>query len=172
MVANRELQLFGRDVGTVDERARGPRDAGDRDRASLEVVQERSEEQIISRLLELENDGQAERRAELRDERFLSLIHDPDDGRSYVLRHGTDATEGAEIPEGTEFFEYATTDEAQRAYEQLLNESRTTGELVEEDSTDDIGDFETEGAEIRDLYADQDEDELSRDDVISEEEEP
>jgi hypothetical protein len=135
-------------------------------------VQERSEEQIISRLLELENDGQAERRAELTGERFLSLIHDPDDGRSYVLRHGTDETEGAEIPVGTEFYEYPTTDEAQRAYEQLLDESRTTGELVEEDSTDDIGDFETEGAEIRDLYADQDEDELTRDDVISEEEQP
>lgn len=135
-------------------------------------MEERSEEQIISRLLELENDGQAERRSELTEERYLSLITDPDTGRSYVLRHGTDATEGAEIPPGTEFFAYSTSDEAQRAYEQLLNESRASGELVEEDSTDDIGDFETEGAEIRDLYADQDEDELTRDPVISEEEEP
>ena len=135
-------------------------------------MEERSEEQIVSRLLELENDGQAERRSELTGERYLSLIHDPDNGRSYVLRHGTDETEGAEIPAGSEFFEYRTTDEAQRAYEQLLDESRTAGELVEEDSTDDIGDFETEGAEIRDLYADQDEDELQRDDVISEEEQP
>lgn len=133
---------------------------------------ERSEEQVISRLLELENDGQADRRSELTGERYLSLIHDPDSGRSYILRHGTDETEGAEIPEGTEFYEYATTDAAQRAYEQLLEESKASGELVEEDSTDDVGDFETEGAEIRDLYADQDEDELSRDDVISEEEEP
>jgi len=135
-------------------------------------MQERSEEQVLSRLLELENDGQAERRAELTNGRFLSLLHDPDDGLSYVLRHGTDQTEGAEIPAGTEFYQYPTPDEAQRAFEQLLAESRQAGELVEEDSTDDIGDFESSGAEVRDLFADSDEDELSQDPVISEEEEP
>ena len=126
----------------------------------------------MSRLLELENDGQAEQRTKLSGERFLSLIHDPDNGRSYVLRHGTDQTEGAEIPAGTEFFEYPSADAGQRAFEQLLAESRQAGEVEEDDSTDDIGDFETGGAEVRDLFADQDEDELSRDPVISEEEEP
>ena len=135
-------------------------------------MQERSEEQIISRLLELENSGQSERRVRLTGERFLALLHDPDNGRSYVLRHGTDETEGAEIPEGTEFEEYQTADSAQSAFELALEETRRSGELVEEDSTDDVGDFETEGAEIRDLFADQDEDELSRDDLISEEEAP
>ena len=135
-------------------------------------MQERSEEQIMSRLLELENDGQAERRAQLSGERFLSLLNDPDTGRSYILRHGTDDTEGAEIPQGTEFYEYPSADLAQRAYEQLLEESRGAGELVEEDSTDDIGDFESSGAEVRDLFADSNEDELSTDPVISEEEEP
>lgn len=135
-------------------------------------MQERSEEQIVSRLLELENDGQAERRAELTGERYLSLLHDPDNGRSYVLRHGTDQTEGAEVPEQTEFYEYSAPDVAQRAYEALLDESRRAGELVEDDSSEGIGDFETSGAEIRDLFADSDEDELSRDPVISEEEEP
>jgi hypothetical protein len=133
---------------------------------------ERSEEEIVGRLLELENEGQAERRAELVDERFLSLLHDPDNGRSYVLRHGMDDTEGAEIPAGTEFFEYATPDEAQRAFEQLLDESKRAGELVEDDSTEGIGDFESGGAEVRDLFADSDEDELSRDSVISDEEQP
>ena len=135
-------------------------------------MQERSEEQIISRLLELENDEQVERRVRLRGEKYLSLVHDPDDGRSYVFRHGTDATEGAELPEGTEFFEYGSADLAQRAFEQLLEESRSAGEVVEEDSTDDLGDFESSGAEIRDLYADSDEDELTQDPVLSEEEEP
>ena len=43
---------------------------------------------------------------------------------------------------------------------------------MEEDSTDDIGDFETGGAEVRDLFADSDEDELSVDPGISEEEKP
>jgi hypothetical protein len=135
-------------------------------------MRERSEEEIVSRLLELENDGQAERRAELTGERFLSLLHDPDTGRSYVLSHRTDETEGAEIPAGTEFYQYATADEAQRAYDQLLEESRRAGELVEEDSTEDIGDFESGGAEVRDLFADSDEDELSTDSVISDEEQP
>ena len=135
-------------------------------------MQERSEEEIISRLLELENDGQSERRVELTGERYVALLHDPDTGRSYILRHGVDDTEGAEIPTGTEFYDYATPDAAQSAFDQLLQESRSAGELVEEDSTEDIGDFETAGAEVRDLFADSDEDELSVDPEISEEEEP
>jgi len=135
-------------------------------------MQERSEEQIASRLLELENDGQAERRALLTGERFLSLLHDPDNGRSYILRHGSDETEGAQIPPGTEFYVYPQAADAQRAFEQLLDESRQAGELIEDDSSEGIGDFESGGAEIRDLFADSDEDELSRDPVISEEEQP
>ena len=134
-------------------------------------MQERSEEQILSRLMDLENDGQAERRALLTGERFISLLHDPDNGRSYILRHGSDETEGAEIPQGTEFFEYPAAGAAQSAFEQLLDESRHAGELVEDDSSEGIGDFETGGAEVRDLFADTD-DELERDSVISEEEEP
>lgn len=132
-------------------------------------MQERSENEILTRLLELETTGQAERRARLAGEHYLALVHDPDSGRSYVVRHGTDETEGAEIPPDTEFYEYATADESHRAYEQLLDESRQAGQLVEDDSTDDIGDFESEGAEIRDLYADQDDDALTRDPVLSEE---
>ena len=135
-------------------------------------MQDRSEEQIISRLLELENDGQSERRAELTGERYLTLLHDPDNGRSYILRHGTDETEGAEIPQGTEFYEYGRVEAAQQAYEQLLGEAKQAGEVVDEDSTDDVGDFEGSGAEVRDLIADSSEDELEGDPVISEEEEP
>jgi len=121
-------------------------------------LQERSEEQIISRLFELENSGQAARRTELTEEQFLALIQDPDDGRGYVLRHGTDETEGAEIPPGTEFWEYPTLDEASRAYDQLLAESAKAGEVVEEDSDEDLGDSETGGAEVRDRYSASDED--------------
>ena len=99
-------------------------------------MQERSEEQIIGRLFELENGGQSERRTELSGERFLSLIQDPDSGRTYVFSHGMDSTEGAEVPEGTEFWEYQTHDEAARAYDQLLAESGLAGEVVEEDAED------------------------------------
>ena len=121
-------------------------------------MQERSEEQIISRLLELENAGQAERRVELDGRSFIALIHDPDNSRGYVLKHGVDETEGAEIPEGTEFWEYPTAQEAEQAFEQLVAESAGEGAVVEEDDTDDVGDFEAGGAEVRDLYSDSDTD--------------
>ena len=123
-------------------------------------MQERSEEQIISRLLELENAGQAERRVELDGRSFIALIHDPDNSRGYVLKHGVDETEGAEIPEGTEFWEYPTAQEAEQAFEQLVAESAGEGAVVEEDEPDDVGDFEAGGAEVRDLYADSDTDPL------------
>ena len=123
-------------------------------------MQERSEEQIISRLLELENAGQAERRVELDGRSFIALIHDPDNSLGYVLKHGVDQTEGAEIPEGTEFWEYPTAQEAERAFEQLVAESAKEGAVVEDDATDDVGDFETSGAEVRDLYSDSDTDPL------------
>lgn len=129
----------------------------------------RSENQIVSRLLELENGEQVERRVRLAGERYLSLLQDPDDGRNYVFRHGVDDTEGAELPEDTEFYEYPTIEVARRAFNQILGEARAAGTVVEEDSTDDLGDFEAEGAEIRDLYADVDEDELTQDEVLSEE---
>jgi len=123
-------------------------------------VGERSEEQVISRLFELENDGRAAQRAELSGERFLSLIQDPDDGIGYVFQHGVDETEGAEVPEGTEFWEYPTWDEAERAYAQLLDEDRRAGELIETDSEEGLGDSETDGAEVRDRYSASDEDPL------------
>jgi len=123
-------------------------------------VEERSEEQVISRLFDLENSGQSAQRAELTGERFISLIQDPDNGRSYVFQHGLDETEGAEVPPGTEFWDYPTWDEAERAYAQLLGEDRLAGELVEVDSDEGLGDSEASGAEVRDRYSASDEDEL------------
>lgn len=121
---------------------------------------EQSEEQIISRLFGLENEGQADQRAQLSGGRFMSLIHDPITGQGYVFRHGVDETEGAEVPEGTEFWDYPDREQAERAYAQLLGEARRAGEVVEEDSDEGIGDSETGGAEIRDRYSANDDDEL------------
>jgi hypothetical protein len=121
-------------------------------------MEERSEEQVISRLFDLENSGQAAQRAELSGERFLSLIQDPDNGRGYVFQHGLDETEGAEVPPGTEFWEYPNLDEAERAYAQLLGEDRQAGEVVATDSEEGIGDSEASGAEVRDRYSASDED--------------
>jgi hypothetical protein len=127
-------------------------------------VEDRSEEQIISRLFDLENDGQAAQRAELTGERFISLIQDPVNGLGYVFQHGLDETEGAEVPVGTEFWEYPTWDEAERAYSQLVAEDRQAGELVETDSEEGLGDSDAAGAEVRDRYSASDEDLLIGDD--------
>ena len=121
-------------------------------------MEERSEEQVISRLFDLENDGQAAQRAELTGERFLSLIQDPINGVAYVFQHGLDETEGAEVPAGTEFWEYPTLDGAERAYAQLLNEDRQAGEVIATDSEESLGDSDTGGAEVRDRYSASDED--------------
>jgi hypothetical protein len=123
-------------------------------------MSERSEEQIVTRLFALENEGQADQRAQLSGQRFLSLIHDPSNGKGYVFRHGLDETEGAEVPEGTEFWDYPDREQAERAYAQLLSEARQAGEVVEEDSDEGIGDSETNGAEIRDQYSANEDDEL------------
>jgi hypothetical protein len=123
-------------------------------------MEERSEEQVITRLFDLENDGQATQRAELTGERFISLIQDPNSGRAYVFQHGLDETEGAEVPPGTEFWEYPTLDEAERTYSQLLKEDQKAGELVATDSEEGIGDSETGGAEVRDRYSASDDDPL------------
>src|SRR5467141_2799598 len=123
-------------------------------------MEERSEEQLITRLFDLENDGQATQRAELTGDRFISLIQDPNSGQAYVFQHGLDETEGAEVPPGTEFWEYPTLDEAERAYSQLLQEDRQAGELVATDSEEGIGDSEAGGAEVRDRYSASDDDPL------------
>ena len=112
----------------------------------------------MSRLFDLENSSQAAQRAELSGERFISLIQDPDTGRAYVFQHPLDETEGAEVPPGTEFWDYPTFDEAQRAYAQLLEEDRQAGQLVEVDSEEGIGDSDAGGAEVRDRYSASDED--------------
>ena len=134
-------------------------------------MEDRSEEQIISRLFALENDGQAAQRAELTGERFISLIQDPVNGVGYVFQHGLDETEGAEVPVGTEFWEYPTWDEAERAYAQLVAEDRQAGEVVETDSEEGLGDSDTDGAEVRDRYSASDEDPLigNGDDQVGEE---
>jgi hypothetical protein len=127
-------------------------------------MEERSEEQVMSRLFDLENSGQAAQRAELSGERFISLIQDPDNGRAYVFQHPLDETEGAEVPPGTEFWDYPTFDGAQHAYSQLLEEDRQAGELVEVDSEEGIGDSDAGGAEVRDRYSASDEDPLIEND--------
>src|SRR2546428_14133410 len=115
-------------------------------------MEERSEEQVISRLFDLENGGLAAQRAELTGERFLSLIQDPDNGIGYIFQHGLDETEGAEVPPGTEYWEYDTWEEAQRAFAQLLDEDRRAGGLGGTDSAEGLGGSETGGAAGRDRY--------------------
>lgn len=134
-------------------------------------MEERSEEQIISRLFDLENAGQAAQRAELTGDRFISLIEDPINGHAYVFQHPLDETEGAEVPPGTEFWDYPTMAEAERSYQQLLEEDRQAGELVEVNSDEGLGDSESDGAEVRDRYSASDDDDQIDDaaDTVGEE---
>ena len=46
----------------------------------------------MSRLLELENEGLADRRTALVGERYPSLVQVPEMERAYVYRHGVDNT--------------------------------------------------------------------------------
>jgi hypothetical protein len=124
-----------------------------------------SEQQIETRLLELENQGLADRRAELSGDRWLSLIHDQGSGRAYVLRHGVDETEGGEVPPDTEFWEYPTYEEAERVYLQILDEADEQGELVDEDSDEGFGDTEVDGAELQDVNAAEEDDPLVSDEA-------
>lgn len=116
-----------------------------------------SDERLEARLLELENQDLADRRAELTGDRWLSLIHDPQSSSVYIFRHGVDETEGAEEPPDAEVWEYETYDQAERAYAALLGEAASAGELVDPDSeTEELGDVETDGLEPQELHSDTD----------------
>lgn len=127
------------------------------------MAEEESEQQLEARLLSLENEGMADRRAELAGPRWLSLINDETTGRAYVLDHGVDESDGLEVPPGTEIYEFRSFEQAEEAYAQMLAEADDEGELVEDDTDDDLGDYETGGAELFGLNSDQDEDELTPD---------
>jgi hypothetical protein len=116
---------------------------------------ELSDQQIMTQLWEIENAGEADRRAELTGQRFLSLFLEKVDGHSHVFRHGLDDLDGFDTGDA-EFWEYETADEAGRVFLQMLNAARRAGHLVEEDSDSDIGDFETAGPEIRGTASDTD----------------
>jgi hypothetical protein len=116
---------------------------------------EMSEQQIATQLWELENDEEADRRAELTGRQYLSLFMDKLNDRSYVFRHGIDETGGLDIAEA-EFWEYDTADEAERVYNQLLRLAEREGRLVDPDSDNDMGDFETTGPELLGTTSDTD----------------
>lgn len=121
------------------------------------VALDDSGERLEARLLELENQDLADRRAELSGDRWLSLIHDPQSSSVYIFRHGVDETEGAEEPPGAEVWEYESYEQADRAYAALLGEAAAAGELVDPESeTEELGDVETDGVDAEELYSDTD----------------
>lgn len=125
------------------------------------MQQDDGEEALEARLFELENQDLADRRAALTDDRWLSLIHDQTSDAAYVFRHGVDSTEGGAIPTDAEIWTYDTFGDAERAYAALLGEAQAAGEVVDpEDEDEELGDHEVDGAEMRDVYDDQDNDEL------------
>lgn len=142
-------------------------------------MQQFDDEQLEARLFELENQDLADRRAELTGERWLSLIHDPDSDAAYVFRHGVDTTDGAEIPSDTEVWSYDSFADAERAFAALLGEAEAEGDVVDPEAEDEeLGDHEVDGAELNDVYSDEDTDDLVADpapedvDALDEVEEP
>lgn len=124
-------------------------------------MQREEDEELESRLYELETQDLADRRAELTGERWLSLIHDQLSSRAFVFRHGVEDTEGGGVPADAEVWEYPTFEEAEQAYAALLGEAAAEGELVDPDAEDEEPvDYDTEGAELQDLYSDEDTDDL------------
>jgi hypothetical protein len=114
---------------------------------------EMSDQQIVTQLWELENNEEADRRAQLTGGQFLSLFMDKLNDRSHVFRHGIDETGGLDAGDA-EFWEYETGDEAERVFNQLLQQAARTGRLVDPDSDAEMGDFETTGPELRGTASD------------------
>jgi hypothetical protein len=107
----------------------------------------------VTQLWELENNEEADRRAELSGGQFISLFKDKLNGRSHVFRHGVDETGGLDTGDA-EFWEYDTGDEAERVFDQLLRQAERRGALVDPDSDSEMGDFETAGTELRGTASD------------------
>jgi hypothetical protein len=117
------------------------------------TAMEMSDQQIVTQLWELENNEEADRRAQLTGGQFLSLFMDKLNDRSHVFRHGIDETGGLDAGDA-EFWEYETGDEAERVFNQLLQQAARTGRLVDPDSDAEMGDFETAGPELRGTASD------------------
>jgi hypothetical protein len=114
---------------------------------------EMSDQQIATELWELENNEEADRRAEMTGGQFLSLFIDKLNDRSYVFRHGVDEAGGLDLGD-TELWEYETGDEAQRVYYEFVRQAARAGKLVDPDSDSEMGDFETAGPELRGTASD------------------
>ena len=117
------------------------------------IAMELSDQQIVTQLWELENNEEADRRAELAGGQFLSLFKNKLSDRSHVFRHGVDETGGLDTADA-EFWEYDTGDEAERVFDQLLRQAERRGALVDPDSDSEMGDFETAGTELRGTASD------------------
>lgn len=117
------------------------------------IAMEMSDQQIVTQLWELENNEEADRRAELSGGQFLSLFKEKLSERSHVFRHGIDETGGLDTGDA-EFWEYDTADEAERVFNQLLRQAEHHGALVDPDSDSELGDYETDGAELRGTASD------------------
>jgi hypothetical protein len=99
----------------------------------------------LAQLWHLEAEDRADRRAELRGERYVSLFLDVLGGKSYVFEHGADDASDDLSVGDAEFERYDTADQARVAYAGRIREARRDGTLVDTDSEDDIGDAGVDG---------------------------
>ena len=106
---------------------------------------DRLDQRELSQLWTLENDGRADRRAQLEGERYLSLFLDVLGGRSYIFEHGVDAANEEVSVGDAELYRYENARQAEVAYRQMVGEARAEGRLVDTDSMEDLGDPRVDG---------------------------
>jgi hypothetical protein len=106
---------------------------------------DRLDQRELAQLWHLENEGRADRRAELEGERFVSLFTDVLGGRSFVFEHGAeDAADDVSVGDA-EFEQYDTAEQARIAYGERIREAREQGTLVDDSSEEDLGDAIVDG---------------------------
>ena len=107
---------------------------------------DRLDQRLLAQLWRLENDGEADRRVALRDDQYLSLFLDADNGRSYILRHAAaEANEEVEVGRESEAYEFESRRNAEAAFDDLVREAASEDRVVDADSMEDLGDPATEG---------------------------
>jgi hypothetical protein len=117
-------------------------------------MDDRLDQRTLSRLWELENAEQMDRRVELTGQRYISLFLEKLDGRSYIFRHSAqEQNEGVSVGQDSEFWMYDTAEGAQLEFAQMVANARRAGHLVDTDDTDELGDAFTDGPTTNEVGA-------------------
>ena len=91
-----------------------------------------TDDQVTAQLWDLEEAERQDARVALTDGTYLSLFLDKVDSQSFIFRRA--AAERA----GSDFWKFATAEQARSAFEQMLSELRRDRMIAEEESAEDL----------------------------------